>query len=236
VVTAANATFGAFASEDDNLKATVSELPGTLRRATQTLRDVGPFARELGPATRALTPAVRALDRSNARVQPLAREAAPILRTQIRPFTRAARPLVRDLAPAATDLAALAPELQRSAHVLNRFFNLLAFNKGGRESPDKAGRDEGYLFWLAWVTHQGTNLINVDDANGPMRPVFLTGTCTALTSLVEGEPELEFATGISPLLATVCDDPKTASVRLDEVKQRTAAAEKARAAAARDKR
>ncbi len=234
LVTAADRTFGAFASEDDNLKATVSELPGTLSRATRTLRDVGPFARELGPATRALTPVVQALDRSNARVQPFARETAPILRTQIRPFTRAARPLVRDLAPAATDLAALAPELQRSVRVLNRFFNLLAFNKGGREGPDKAGRDEGYLFWLAWVTHQGANLINVDDANGPMRPTFLTGTCSALTSLVEGEPQLEFAMGISPLLATVCDDPDTASVRPGEVEKRTAAAAKARAAAAED--
>ncbi len=236
LVTAADATFGAFASEDENLKETVSELPETLRRVTRTLRDVGPFARELGPATRALTPAVQALGRSNARVQPFARQATPIVRKQIRPFTRAAQPLVRDLAPAATDLAALAPELRRSTRVLNRFFNLFAFNKDGREGPEKAGRDEGYLFWLAWVTHQGSNLINIDDANGPMRPIFLTGTCSALTSLVEGEPELEFAMGISPLLATVCDDPQTASVRLGEVKKRTAAAAKARAAVAGDGR
>jgi len=234
LVTAANSTFGAFASEDESLEATVAELPETLRRVTRTLRDVEPFARELGPATQALTPAVQALDRSNARVRPFAREAAPIVREQIRPFTRAARPLVRDLAPAATDLAELAPELQRSARVLNRFFNLFAYNKDGREGPEKPGRDEGYLFWLAWATHQGANLINIDDANGPMRPVFLTGTCGTLTSLVEGQPELEFAMGISPLLATVCDDPKTASVKPGEVKKAIAAAAKARAAATGD--
>ena len=228
LVTAANATFGAFASEDENLKATVSELPATLRQATETLRDVRPFARELGPATRALTPAIQALDRSNRRVRPFAREATPILRDQIRPFTRASRPLVQDLAPAATDLATVAPELQRGVRVINRFFNLLAFNKDGREAPEKRGRDEGYLFWLAWATHQGSNLINVDDANGPMRPIFLTGTCTTLTSLVENQPELEFAMGISPLLATACGDPQTSSIDLPAVKALTDAAQKAR--------
>jgi len=236
LVTAANTTFGAFASEDENLKATVSELPATLQRATQTLRDVRPFANELGPVTRALTPTVQALDRSNRRVQPAARELTPIVRTQIRPFTRAARPLVRDLAPTAMSLAELAPELQRSARVLNRFFNLFAYNKDGREDPGKAGRDEGYLFWLAWATHQGSNLINTDDANGPMRGIFLTGLCSTLTSLVENEPQLEFAMGLSPLLATVCDDPNTASVRVAGIKQRTAAAAKTRAAAAKDER
>ena len=234
LVTAANETFGAFASEDENLKATVSELPATLRQVTKTLREVRPFADELGPATRALTPALRALEASNARVRPAARELTPIVRDQIRPFTRASRPLVRDLAPAAADLAAVAPELQRSVRVLNRFFNLLAFNKDGREGPEKAGRDEGYLFWLAWVTHQGSNLINIDDANGPMRPVFLSGTCATLISLVEGEPELEFALGISPLLATVCGDKPSPAIQLRSVKKRNAAAARARAADSKD--
>ena len=212
LVQAANATFGAFASEDGNLRATVAELPATLKQATSTLRDVGPLARALGPATTALTPAVRALDRSNRRVKPFAKEATPILRTQIRPFTRAARPLVQDLAPAARDLSAIAPELQRSAHVVNRLFNMLAYNKNGREAPDKAGRDEGYLYWLAWATHQGANLINVDDANGPMRPIFTTGTCSTLTTLVNNQPGLEFAMGLSPLLATACGNPQTSSI------------------------
>ncbi len=234
LVTASNATFGAFASEDKNLKATVSELPKTLRRATQTLQDVRPLANELGPVTRALTPALQALDRGNKRLRPAARELTPIIRKQIRPFNRAARPLVRDLAPTATDLASLAPELQRSVHVLNRLFNLFAYNKDGREAPDKAGRDEGFLFWLAWATHQGANLHTTEDANGPMRGVFLTGTCTTLTGLVQNQPELEFAMGISPLLATVCGNPDTASIKLPLVKQRTAAAAKARAAAAKD--
>jgi virulence factor Mce-like protein len=197
-VTAANETFGAFASEDENLKATVSELPATLRQASSTLRDVRPFADELGPATTALTPALQALERSNARVRPAARELTPIIRDQIRPFVRSSRPLVRDLAPAARDLSELAPELRRDVRVLNRLFNLLAFNQNGREAPDKEGRDEGYLYWLAWAAHNSANLINTDDANGPMRGIFLTGTCTTLQTLVTNEPELGVRDGAVP--------------------------------------
>ena len=90
---------------------------------------------------------------------------------------------------------------------------MLGHNPGGREDPDKAGREEGYLFWLAWVTHQGANLQSIDDANGPMRPIFLTGTCKTLTSLVNDQPQLEFALGLSPLLATVCENPDTTLAR-----------------------
>lgn len=213
LVSAANATFGAFASEDSRLRDTVALLPGTLRQATQTLHDVRPLADELGPTTRALTPTVRALDIANGRVQPFAREAAPIIRRQIRPFTRAARPVVRDLAPASADLAATFPELTRSGTVLNHLVNMLGYNQNGREAPQVSGRDEGYLFWLAWTAHQGTNLQNVDDANGPIRPVFLTGTCATLTGLVQRQPGLEFGMGLSPLLAGLCGNPTTASVQ-----------------------
>jgi hypothetical protein len=45
-----------------------------------------------------------------------------------------------------------------------------------------------------------------------MRPIFLTGTCTTLTSLVNDVPQLEFALGLSPLLATVCSNPTTRSL------------------------
>ena len=45
-----------------------------------------------------------------------------------------------------------------------------------------------------------------------MRPIFLTGTCDTLTSLVTGQPQLEFAMGLSPLLATICGNPSTPSI------------------------
>ena len=217
LVDASAATFGAFASEDQRLRETLSELPPTLRQATTTLNDVRPFARELGPVTRALTPAMKALDEANDEVRPFARKARPVVRDEIRPFTRAARPLVRELAPAARDLSAVAPELTRAGRVANRFFNMLASNPGGAEGPDKAGREEGYLFWIAWLFHQTVNLQNVEDANGPLRPIFLTGTCTTLTNLVEKNPMAEYGLNLSPVLATQCGNPDTLSTDLAEL-------------------
>jgi phospholipid/cholesterol/gamma-HCH transport system substrate-binding protein len=212
LVTGANATLGAFASEDAMLRSTVSELPPTLRVASSSLTALRPFAAELGAATRKLTPTVRALDVANHAVRPFAREATPIIRSRIRPFVRAARPVVADLRPAAADLSKSFPQLRRSGAVLNAFVNMLGHNPGGRQGPDQAGREEGFLFWLAWVTHETANLINVDDGDGPMRPIFLTGTCGTLTSLVNDLPALEFAMNLSPVLATICGNPATTSL------------------------
>jgi phospholipid/cholesterol/gamma-HCH transport system substrate-binding protein len=212
LVSTAQTTLGAIASEDAQLRDAAGELGPVLTQATTTLRAVKPFADELGPTTRALLPAVRELENVNAAVSPFAREATPIVRTKIRPFVRDASPLARDLAPAARGLARTFPELQRNLKVLNDFGNMLAHNPRGRENPDVDGREEGYLFWLAWVTHQGANLQSIDDANGPMRPIFVTGTCPTLTSLVNDMPQLEFALGLSPLLATACSNPTTTSL------------------------
>lgn len=212
LVNGASGTLRAFAREDDDLRDAVGELAPTLQTATATLDAVTPFAQELGPTTRALLPAVRELENVNRQVSPFAREATPIVRRRIRPFVRAAVPLVKDLAPAARGLARTFPELDRNAEVLNDFVNMLGHNPAGREAPDKAGRDEGYLFHLGWLAHQTVNLQSVDDAHGPMRPIFLTGTCSTLTSLVNDLPQAEFALGLSPLLATVCKNPTTRSL------------------------
>ena len=212
LVNTAQTTLHSFASEDQNLRGAVTELAPTLQQATRTLNAVGPFADELGPTTRALLPAVRQLENVNAAVSPFAREATPIVRTQIRPFTRAAQPLAGDLAPAARGLARAFPELDRNLTVANHFTNMLAHNPNGAEPADKKDREEGYLFWLSWLSHQTTNLQSVEDANGPMRPIFVTGTCTTLTTLVNDVPQAEFALGLSPLLATVCHNPTTTSL------------------------
>ncbi|MEA2185089.1 MAG: phospholipid/cholesterol/gamma-HCH transport system substrate-binding protein [Solirubrobacteraceae bacterium] len=212
LVNGASQTLRAVASEDGNLRDAVGELAPTLQQATGTLDATTPLARELGPATRALLPAVRRLESVNAAVSPFAREATPIVRDKVRPFVRKATPLARDLAPAARGLARAFPELDRNAKVLNDFVNMLGHNENGREPPAKAGRDEGYLFWLGWLSHQTANLQSIEDANGPMRPIFLTGTCSTLTSLVNDLPAAEFALGLSPLLATVCKNPTTRSL------------------------
>lgn len=217
LVAASSTTFRALASEDSNLAATVHKLPQALRTTTRTLGDVRRFADELKPTASSLRPVFTALNRSNKVVTPTARRLTPVLRDQIRPFTREARPLVADLRPAAKGLSGAFPDVTTVGLRVNHLLNLLAFNPQGREPADKAGRQEGYLFWLAWLVHQTANLQNIDDANGPMRPVFLTGTCQTLTNLVDEEPLFEFAMGISDLLAGQCANPPTLSVDIPGV-------------------
>jgi phospholipid/cholesterol/gamma-HCH transport system substrate-binding protein len=213
------AVFEAFASEDENVSATVRELPEALRTTTATMGDVRRLAEELGPASERLLPVFQALERANRATTPIARRLTPPFRNQIRPFVREAQPLVGNLSTAAGGLSASFPDLTFSIEKLNRFFNMLSFNPGGREAPDKADRQEGYLFWLAWVTHQTANLINIDDANGPLRPVFLTGTCQTLISLINDEPQLEFLMSLSGVLQQQCDSPNTKSLDPEALKQ-----------------
>ena len=211
LVDSSAAVFEAFAAEDENVSTTVRELPEALRTTTATMGDVRRFADELGPASERLLPVFETLNRTNRAVTPIARRLTPPIRTQIRPFVRDAQPLVANLSTAARGVSGSLPDLTVSLEKVNRFFNMLAFNPLGREAPDKADRQEGYLFWLAWVTHQTANLINIDDGNGPLRPVFLTGTCQTLITLINDEPQLEFLMGLSALLAEQCNKPNTRS-------------------------
>jgi hypothetical protein len=107
---------------------------------------------------------------------------------------------VRDLRPAAQDLAEGEPGLTRTFRVLNRFFNMLAYNKDGREGPEKADRDEGYLFYTGWLVHQVNNLFRAQDAHGPGRPVTLGGTCTTFQNTVGAQEELEALLGLTGAL------------------------------------
>ena len=138
------------------------------------------------------SPPLKALNRANGAVQPFAKEAAPIVRDQIRPV-RARRAAGRALDHQARrhELAAATPDLTSSFTVLNHLFNLVGYNPNGREDPGKDGREEGYLFWIAWLQHNGAALFSTSDANGPFRPVTLGGTCGVLKSIAEREPAAE---------------------------------------------
>lgn len=200
LVDSAATVFRSYAAEDRNISRAVRELPHALRQTTDTLGKVERLAEVLGPAAENLRPAVRALGRSQVALRPLAREAEPLLRARIRPLVRDARPLVRDLRPAASDLARSTPELTRVFGVLNNFFNMAAFNPRGREGPDVAGREEGFLFWIAWVSHQSANLFATADAHGPFRPSLVSGSCQFFRGLATDQPELEFLMNLTPLL------------------------------------
>jgi phospholipid/cholesterol/gamma-HCH transport system substrate-binding protein len=200
LVDSAAAVFRAYASEDRNISRAVRELPKALRQTTDTLGKVERLARVLGPASENLRPAARELGRSQVALRPLAREATPLLREWIRPLVRESRPLVRDLRPAARNLAVSTPEFTRVFRVLNRFFSMAAFNPNGREGPDVPGRHEGYLFWIAWVSHQSANLFSTADAHGPFRPSLISGSCQTFRSIVADRPEEEFLLNLTPIL------------------------------------
>lgn len=203
LVEASSVVFRAFASEEANISRAVAEFPSALRQTTTTLGKVETFARVLGPTADRLVPVVRSLDRANRAVRPFALEAAPILKNQIRPFVRNARPVVRDLRPAAADLAKATPDLTSAFVVLNHLFNMLGHNPNGREGPTVNNRQEGYLFLIAWLGHQGLNLFASGDANGSFRPVFLASTCASLQQQIANEgPELVTILNLTPILTT----------------------------------
>ena len=189
-----------FASEESNVSAAVAELPSTLSQATDTMGRLQRYAALLGPTAEKLRPAARALDPANEAVRPLAIEATPLLREDIRPFVREARPVVRDLRPSARRLARGTPPLTDVFLRLNHFLNMAAFNPNGREDPANAARQEGYLFWAAWLQHMATQLFSSADAHGVFRPVTLGAPCATIEQLISEEPELEFLLMLTPIL------------------------------------
>ena len=193
-------TFRAFASQDTNIASAVSELPGALRETTQTLGKVETFANILRPSLDRLSPAVKRIDAANEALRPLALEATPKIRDEVRPFVRESRPLLRSLRPAARSLADSTPDLTRSFVVLNHLFNMIGFNEGGRQGPGVAGREEGYLFWIAWLGHNGGSVFSTADATGIFRPVAIQATCATLKQTINDEPELEFLQGLTGAL------------------------------------
>jgi phospholipid/cholesterol/gamma-HCH transport system substrate-binding protein len=204
LVDASSSVFRAFASEQGNITRAVGDLPGALRQTTQTLGKVQQLAEALRPAAEHLRPAARALDPANKAVQPFAKEAAPILATSVRPFVRDTRPVARSLKPASEHLAQGTPDLTRSFTVLNHLFNLLAYNPGGANPPSDAKRNEGYLFWVAWLQHNAAAIFSASDANGPFRPVTLGGECGTLKQTVDTIPPLAMVLGPALFDPNVC--------------------------------
>jgi phospholipid/cholesterol/gamma-HCH transport system substrate-binding protein len=207
LVDESNAVFESFASEEDNVAASIQKLSPTLRTTSQTLNKVQTFAPVLQSSLESLRPAVRQIDTANREVLPFVREAEPIVRNQVRPFVRASRPYVRNLKPAAEDLAEATPDLTASIHELNRFFNIGAYNPGGRnpvsgvEATDR-NRDEGYLFWLGWLAQNTNSLFSTSDATGPFRRALAGFNCTGIRETLSHQPAAGAIIGLTNVLNT----------------------------------
>jgi phospholipid/cholesterol/gamma-HCH transport system substrate-binding protein len=223
LVRTSNVTLGAFADEDQNISALVSKLPGTLNQTATTLGKVDRLADEMGPAFEALRPPFRKLDEANAAVLPFVTEAAPILEKQVRPFVRAVKPFQRDLGAASKNLAEAGPDMTASFRGLNRLFNIGAFNPGGTEGISEGcekngactraerARNEGYLYWLAWVGQNTVSLFSTADALGPIRRAYLLNlNCDIFESeAVEGGMPAAEAEGLTDLFGAIgaCSQP-----------------------------
>ena len=192
LVTASRSVFDELADEDTAISASVAQLPASLRASERALTQVQQFAPVLRSSLEALREPIRKLPATNEAVIPFLRETEPVIRTQIRPFVRAARPWTDDLRVAAKGTAQAMPDLRRSFGELNRFFNIGAFNPGGAEGLDgksvseQRQRQEGFLYWLAWVSQNGSSLFSSADGQGPWRRVTICGLpASAVTGIVE---------------------------------------------------
>ncbi|MEA2144209.1 MAG: phospholipid/cholesterol/gamma-HCH transport system substrate-binding protein [Solirubrobacteraceae bacterium] len=207
LVDESNAVFAAFAAEEQNIAESVKRLPPTLRTTADTLGKLQTFSPVLRSSLQSLRPAFRQIDVANREVLPFVREAEPITRNQIRPFVRVARPYVRDLRPAAENLATATPDLTASFHELNRFFNMGAVNPGGQEpvtgnETQDRNRDEGYLFWLGWVSQNTVSLFSTSDATGPFRRALAGFSCTGIRETLASQPAAGALIGVSNALVT----------------------------------
>jgi phospholipid/cholesterol/gamma-HCH transport system substrate-binding protein len=189
LVDSANTNFEAFASEEGALREALRLFPGTLDQTEQTLTKTSALAGELGPALERLRPFARQLAPALRKTQPFFRETTPIIRDQIRPFARDVQPVVRDLRSATQDLAVVTPRLARTFGVLNRFFNILAYDPPGSSKP--------FNFWAAWAAHSTATMFDLQEAHGPVRRGLVLVNCNGydvLEQVILGNPQLGLLT------------------------------------------
>ncbi len=185
LINSSNTNFSAISSQDANLQAALTLLPGTLHTTTQTLGKVQAFAHQSTQTLPALLPFAHAFGPALQASRPLFRDTTPVIKNQLIPFTKAVQPLAKILAPASADLAQATPHLVNAFGVLNTLFNTLAYQPRGQQ---------GYLFWGSWLSHIANSLTSTQDAQGPIVRGIYMAPCTTLNlleaSIEPGNPAL----------------------------------------------
>jgi phospholipid/cholesterol/gamma-HCH transport system substrate-binding protein len=203
-VSSSNAALASFAREEAAIRESLQELPSTLRETDAALESSDTLAQVLGPAANDLRPAARALAPALRQAQPFFRETTGPIRNQIRPFARDVQPTVGKLVRASKSLRQATPPLRKTFSNLNGLLNALAYNPPG-------SAEEGYLFWVSWLNHNGNSIFLTQDAEGPLRHGIVLLDCFTLFST--DSPGAIFAS--QPFLGTVGDI--SGVPRLDEV-------------------
>jgi phospholipid/cholesterol/gamma-HCH transport system substrate-binding protein len=212
-IRANNDALSAIGAQDPNVQRAVALLPSTLATAETTFGKVNSLAHELGPAFNALRPFARHLDAMNTSVRELARSATPVIQHQIRPFVRSARPDLPPLRVAAKRYSKASPKLTTLGKEINRLANMAAYNPHGAEgcpggtcSPQPGGkaRDEGYLYWAAWLGHNGNSVFANQDANGLYRRIYLSASCGTVKNIIDSTPLAQIVTPLGAVFQTAC--------------------------------
>lgn len=151
---------GAFADQEQNIRATLRGFPGALTETRKALDAGEVLSDDLEPALRRLLPSAQALQPALEEVQPFFQATTGPIKNQIRPFTKQVTPVVGDVRQASEPLADSAKGLKGSFTELTSLLNGLAY--------DPPGAPEGYLFYLSWLNHNANSLALTEDASGPV--------------------------------------------------------------------
>ncbi len=172
LVRAGDQAVSALASQDVALRQAITRLPGTLNTTRTTLSDVGQLANALGPTAKALTPVARRLPATLKDTRTLFEGAALLPLNKIPPFVNAVLPLAQQLPGIQTNLGQETPALLSSFKVLGAVTNEIAFVPG-HGNP-------GFLYWLAWFSHNSDSFLSSVDANGGGWRGLLSLSCSDL--------------------------------------------------------
>jgi phospholipid/cholesterol/gamma-HCH transport system substrate-binding protein len=210
LVSSSSQYLGEIAEQDVDVSRLIRGLPGTLREGRQALISMRGLAEVMGPAFNELRPFARNLESLNESNIRFAEAVTPEIRDEIRPFVRVARDRMPDIRTGATRFAATSPRLKTIFAKLNRLANMASNNPDGAEPAGTPGRDEGYLYWVSWLSHNTSHVFAAGDGNGFSRRVFVTMGCEQANAIVS-DPNPAISTlskliyGLTdPVLAEVC--------------------------------
>jgi phospholipid/cholesterol/gamma-HCH transport system substrate-binding protein len=171
LVSDARRSFGASARNDRALGSGISLLPPTLQASRATLKSSRALVDELRPTLAALTPATEKSPRALDAAQPVLDASIPLIHDQLRPFVRRTQPIAVRLRPSIRRLTDVTPALTRAFAALRYFTNELVHD---------AGPERGYLFWLAWLSHNTASIVSTHDSLGSVDRGLTLVSCDTL--------------------------------------------------------
>ncbi len=162
----------------DALRDALDAFPGALRETSSALAASEELSVQTTRATRGLSGFATSLAPALQSLRTLARGTLPTVRDDLRPAVREIGPSVARLRTGAAALPRTLPPLAETTGVLRRFLQALS------AEPDKG---DSYLFWSAWLAHNGASAVGLQDAHGPIGRTLPLLTCPQLEALAQVE-------------------------------------------------